>query len=484
VTGLAITPDGRTLLVSAMDGRVRLHDLNARRQRAAVLAHKGGVWALALSGDGRSFLTGGADQVVRVWDLARVKEVQTYQGHTRPVSAVALSANGRLAASGDYAGAVHLWSTTTGAVRFRKAVNKNWVKGVAFSPDGQLLAAGGREEAPIPGYGGFTRPSQLCLWRVADGARKVFTEPAVAVTFLPGQGGLVASCRTLIVDRDATGRTSISSGAQTLLWDPWRRRRSFAVKDHYHPMAISADGRYLATSGTTAEDGSARGLYLWELASGKEVWVRPVKEDDATVMAWTLDSRTLIAGRRRGTLHYHDLRPEGWQPPAQWGKADFARAWQVLGGNSPALAYRAVWDLAACGDRAVGWLRKTWKPRSQEERARRLLANLDSDEFAVREKARHELEELAEEAQSVLDAALEKPASLELKRAVERLLARLEGPASPAHLRQLRMLTVVERIGTPQARQFLHDLARGPAGASLREQARLAEARLAVRALR
>jgi hypothetical protein len=170
------------------------------------------------------------------------------------------------------------------------------------------------------------------------------------------------------------------------------------------------------------------------------------------------------------------------QRPA--GTPDFARAWQELGGTSPAKAYAALWDLTSRGDGAVRWLRKSWQPASAEERARRLLAGLDGDDFAQREKARRELEELAEEAEPVLRTALAKPTSAELRQAAKRLLARLEGPASPGRLRQVRALTVLERIGTPQARRLLHDLGKGPAGTYLREQALLAEVRLAERARR
>jgi hypothetical protein len=487
VTGLAVTPDGRALLVAGMDGRVRLLDLNRRRERAAVLAHKGGIWALALSGDGRHFITSGADRLARIWELARVKEVLTYEGHRSAVSAVALSADGRLAASGDYTGAVHLWDAATGKVRFRQAVNGFRATGLAFSPDSSLLVGGSVEQGPTP-ESGPNKPSRLCLWQVADGTKEVLAETGEVVHFLPGHGGLVASC-SIPYTVDAKGATSPYGGSQTILWDPWRKCRPFRLKNYYHGLAVSPDGRYIATSwgsyrfheSSRAQKSPARGIHLWELASGKEVWARSVKEDDATVMAFTPNGRTLIAGRQRGTLAYHDLRPEGWQPPARWGEADFARAWQALGRTSPTLAYTAVWDLAARSDGTVRWLLKRWKPVSQEERARRLLAELDSDDFAEREKARRALEELAEEAEPVLRAALAKPVSAEVRQAVQRLLARLKGVASPARLRQLRVLTILERIGTTEARRLLHDLARGPAGTDFREQARLAEGRLAAR---
>jgi WD40 repeat protein len=487
---LAVTPDGRTLIATGMDGCVRLIDLDARRQRETILAHRGGTLALGLSGDGRHFITGGADGRARVWDIVRFKEVQTHEAHTKAVSAVALSPDGRLAASGDYSGVVHLWEASSGKERFRQVFNPHRVTGLSFSTDGSLLAGGGLEKAIIPNIGGFNRPSPLCLWRVADGRKEVLRDTAEAVHFLPGQGGLIASCNTLAVDRDARG-TSLHGGSQTILWDPWRKRRPFFVKNYYHGIAVTPDGRYAATSwgsdrfysSALAQDSPARGIHLWELASGKEVWALPVSDSAAKEMALTPEGRTLVAGREGGTLAYHDLRPEGWQPPAGFSDADFARAWQALGGSEAARAYAAVWDLVAQGDQSVRRLRETWKPTSQAERLRRLVADLDSDDFAIRRKARQTIEEHIEEAEPLLLAALEKPASAEQRRAVKGLIARLDGPASLNRQREARALTVLERIGTPDARRFLRQLAEGPV-AYLAEQARLAETRLARRAAR
>jgi WD40 repeat protein len=81
ITGLAVTPDGKTLLVGDVEGKVRLIVMDKRKHRAEVQAHKGGLWDLALSADGKRFITGGEDQAVRIWDFARVKEIRTFEGH-------------------------------------------------------------------------------------------------------------------------------------------------------------------------------------------------------------------------------------------------------------------------------------------------------------------------------------------------------------------------------------------------------------------
>ena len=78
-------------------------------------------------------------------------------------------------------------------------------------------------------------------------------------------------------------------------------------------------------------------------------------------------------------------------------------------------------------------------PRVDTARINRLVADLDSDDFFVRNQASRALEQLAEIAEAALTKALEATPSLEVRRQAERLLRRLEQPlTSPELLRALR----------------------------------------------
>ena len=57
--------------------------------------------------------------------------------------------------------------------------------------------------------------------------------------------------------------------------------------------------------------------------------------------------------------------------------------------------------------------------------------------------------------EDLLQKAHEQAASLEVRQRLEQILQRLD----PQRLRRIRLLEVLERLGTPQARQFLQTLA-------------------------
>jgi hypothetical protein len=109
------------------------------------------------------------------------------------------------------------------------------------------------------------------------------------------------------------------------------------------------------------------------------------------------------------------------------------------------------------------------------------VADLDSSEFAVRERAQGELERLGEAAEGALRAAAKKPASAEVAHQVERLLGDLDRrrrAPSGDDLRALRALEVIERAGDRAARELLAKLAKGTPHARLTRDAQASLARL------
>jgi hypothetical protein len=107
-----------------------------------------------------------------------------------------------------------------------------------------------------------------------------------------------------------------------------------------------------------------------------------------------------------------------------------------------------------------------------------LIADLDSDEFAVREKAQKELERIGEYAMPALRKALESKPSVEARRRIESVLKKPRTLA-PETVQALRAVEELENIGTPDARQLLEALAEGAPEASLTLNAKASLERLA-----
>jgi hypothetical protein len=110
---------------------------------------------------------------------------------------------------------------------------------------------------------------------------------------------------------------------------------------------------------------------------------------------------------------------------------------------------------------------------ADDKRMVRLLALLDSGDFAERERATKELRELGWVAEPALHTALEDKPSLEARQRIKALLDDIRKQPLPSEmLRMLRGMEVLEHIGTPMARKTLTSLAEGVPQARLTREAK------------
>ena len=151
----------------------------------------------------------------------------------------------------------------------------------------------------------------------------------------------------------------------------------------------------------------------------------------------------------------------GTQPASSSaGDREFDRLWDEIGRGDYQVASAAVRELSLGGDRAVAFMRARLKlPQAGPERIEKLIADLNSEEYAVRKKATERLALLGPLAEAALRKALAARPSPEARARIEALLKGLSGTfISREAWRVLRTMRVLERIGTPAARKFLQEL--------------------------
>jgi WD40 repeat protein len=131
---MTFTPDGKGLLFRGQDSQIHLHEVATGKK---VRSFKGETFALSMDG---KVLAAEAGGTVHLWELASGKE----QGRLTiqdTIDSLAWSPDGKLLAVGQYQiVAVHNVATGKEVERFTGHVGYDKV--LAFSPDGQRLAAG------------------------------------------------------------------------------------------------------------------------------------------------------------------------------------------------------------------------------------------------------------------------------------------------------------------------------------------------------
>jgi hypothetical protein len=117
-------------------------------------------------------------------------------------------------------------------------------------------------------------------------------------------------------------------------------------------------------------------------------------------------------------------------------------------------------------------------PILEEGRVTKLIADLDSEDFGVRQRASEELAPGVESAAPQLRKALDGKPSLEVKLRIDALLALTGDNRLPEKRDRLEALRVLEAMGDDEARVLLRDLAKGDARLNLTREAKAALGRL------
>jgi hypothetical protein len=235
-----------------------------------------------------------------------------------------------------------------------------------------------------------------------------------------------------------------------------------------HEAAVSADGRLLAAISPERE------ILLWDLKKDKELQRFKDFGSGVSSLVFSPDSRRLVSCLYDSTLLVWEVPPLDSEPAGKLGSDKVTQAWSELAGPDAARAFRARWTLVSAPEQAIPLLRKHLHPAQSAEpqRLRRLLADLQSEQFDVREKAQKELEALGDVAEPALRQTLANKPPLEVRRRVEAVLERLRGPVTrPELLQSLRAVALLECIGTPDAQRLLEQLAKGAPEARLTREA-------------
>jgi hypothetical protein len=188
---------------------------------------------------------------------------------------------------------------------------------------------------------------------------------------------------------------------------------------------------------------------------------------DATALASVVEKMSEVVIWKVAPVEQHSVRRSD---------AELQALWSDLASPDAGKAYQAINALGLSPAQTVPMLQRHLQAPPADPRVERLLKEMDSNQFNVRQQAEAELAKLGLAALPALASALQQKPALEMRQRLERLVEQ-----SQTLTQALRAVHVLERTGTPEAKQMLEGLAKNSKIPRLADEAKASLGQLSKR---
>jgi WD40 repeat protein len=327
-TAVAWSPDGK-FVVTAGGSTLNFWDV----QKGALLRSRAGAGAIKtmkFSPDGKRLATGGNDNSVRLWDVPAATLLGTLGYHDWPVNGIAFSPDGQLLASGSgrigkTLGAVRLWDMATQKPLTTLTETSNRVQTVAFSRDGKWLVSGNYDGAleawniaKVLAAPAIIEPSFTDATRMAPPRYSGHPDFRLEGKFSGDSSGVIGldfvSAQTLAaLDNNGAVRIAQLDGKAFKLIS---EAGGVAMRDPQnapHALAVSPDGSTLALAFGGYEPNQPGAIQLWDVKTNTPVKDPKIKElkiaaGPVADVAWSPDGKFLASVGGDGALRIWQLK--------------------------------------------------------------------------------------------------------------------------------------------------------------------------------
>lgn len=317
-----------------------------------------------------------------------------------------------------------------------------------FAPDGKTLFS-------------FGSDSRLRSWDVAEGKEldSLLCSPQQTFWFT--------------LSRDAKRAAVAGHDRKVRVWDvgEGRELRTIDVRapqaqpKRFGPPGLAFAGDDRTLLGSLSNEGLVR---RWDTITGKEAGeIKGLTFFlNAQCYYMSADGKTLAAPNADDGVILWDV-----PGPTARGRlvvkpvtaADLGELWKDLSAEDAARAWQAILRLESAPKEAVPFLQKELRATTLSGKAiTRLIAQLDADQIEEREKATAELIRAGKAVEEAVQKSLDNKPSAEAKERLELILTKLADKVGPdlEEVRRVRVVEVLERIGTPEAQKVLEEVAK------------------------
>jgi RNA polymerase sigma factor (sigma-70 family) len=494
-TFLQFSPDGTKLMSAggnlySGDNIVRVWDVLGGKEILSPTGHSSGVKSIAISPDGNTVATAGRDGIIHLWERSSGKHLLRLEGYPAWRCHVFFSSDGRRIIwcethEGD--GTLRIWDSRTGQALSRLELEPRSAFWTTVSDDGTTAISTDEKGTKSARFhdlatGKITReiadsasnkpmvlsPSgdkMVCyhgdVINVAD-RKKLFnigrvyeTNPSIAFS---ADGRKLMAAVVAEVDL-----TSGPPADEIVVFDATEGKelRRFGKDPENRCVidsaALSRDGKTVVAGvrERNKSDGQTT-IILWETETGRERGHFLGHRGQTNRIAISADGRFIVTGAEDTTaLVWDATRPRTRNAAVARESADLdlAAHFRNLAGNDAERAYVSIRALVDAPKKTTAFLgdQGSLFARADVRAIQRQIQDLDSNEFADRERASEALERILDEAEPHLRKALQGNPSAEARRRIDLLLGEMSTGLNGRELQRFRVIEVLEHIAAPGA---------------------------------
>jgi WD40 repeat protein len=271
---LVMTPDGKSLLSSSADKKIKIWDFSTGKEIRTLIEASIPINYFAISSDWQTLATGGTGNTIAIWDFDSGKKIRTLKGHSSYVNYVAISPDGNKLASASADNTIKIWDLSSGKEFLTLTGHSSYVNYIAITPDGRKLASASADNT-------------IKIWDLSSGKE--------LLTFIGHSG----SVNSLAITPDGRKLASASADHTIKIWDLSSGKELLTLTGHsspVKPLAMTPDGKELVSASADHE------IKIWDISTGQEIQTLKGHSSSVNSLLITPDGKKLVSASADSTI--------------------------------------------------------------------------------------------------------------------------------------------------------------------------------------